>query len=386
MSSASFVVATPFRTAADSYARALDSRRLLRRYILGTRRGTPGIRSEVTRLNPAIGLVAYGAAKTLPVTTAESVRFALNPWYDGWVLQHLRPGDHLLTSYGYANRSLTWIGKHGGYRFLDAGNSHPEHFWSVVSEEHKIWKVNQTPIARHQHARALKSLEHTDYFFCPSNHVLNSFKERGFPAEKLIRIPYPTDLSRFAPKPVRPKDQPLRVINTGLLCLRKGTPYLLEAFRLVSREVKNAELWLTRIVFEDVNEILRSYSDLNINWAPALPHHQLAQRMQAADIFVLPSLEEGMARTSLEALASGLPIIVTPSTGSNDFVIHRQNGSIVPIRDPHAIANEILWWWDRVHDHEHLQLTIDRAALSVEAFDRACGEVLSKFGFESPAG
>jgi len=319
----------------------------------------------------------------MPITMAESLRFSLNPWFDHWALQHLRPGDNLLTNYGAANRSLKWIGERGGLRFLDAVNSHPDSLWSVISQEHRDWKVDRPPIARHQHDRAKKSLEYTDYLICPSNFVMQSFKERGFSEEKLIRIPYPTDLTCFMPKPPRPKDQPLRVINTGLLCLRKGTPYLLEAFRIVSRKVRNAELWLTRIIFEDIGDVIQKNADLKINWAPALPHRELARRLQAADIFVLPSLEEGMARSSLEALACGLPIVVTPNTGSNDFVQHRRNGSVVPIRNPRAIADEILWWWEKIRNNDQEDACIDRSILGFQAFDDAFGRVLDKLGFKS---
>jgi glycosyltransferase involved in cell wall biosynthesis len=383
MPKGSFVVATPWRSPSDDHARSLDSRGLLRRYLLATRRGTPGIRKKFTRLNPVIGLTAYGAARTCPITLAESVRYALSPWFDAWALGHLRAGDHLLTNYGAANRSLQWIGEHGGLRFLDAMNSHPEHFWRVVSEEHKRWNSDRPPIARHQYDRARKSLEYVDYFFCPSDFVLQSFKERGFSDEKLIRIPYPTDLRCFTPKLRRPKDQPLRVINTGLLCFRKGTPYLLEAFRIVAREVKDAELWLTRVIFEDLYDLIQRNAGLNIHWTPALSHRELAQRLQAADVFVLPSLEEGMARSSAEALACGLPIVVTPNTGSNDFVQHRRNGSIVPIRDSRAIAEEILWWWEKIRSDDLEAVSIDRSVLGFEAFDHAFGQALEKLGFKS---
>ena len=201
----SFVVATPWRAPSDNHARSLDSRGLLRRYLLATRRGTPGIRKDVTRLNPFIGLTAYGAARSCPITVAESVRYALNPWFDAWALRHLRAGDHLLTNYGAANRSLKWIGEHGGLRFLDALNSHPDHLWCVISEEHKRWKVDRPPIPRHQHDRARKSLEHTDYFLCPSNFVMQSFQERGFSEETIDLHSVPNRLDFFHPKPSRTK-------------------------------------------------------------------------------------------------------------------------------------------------------------------------------------
>ena len=138
------------------------------------------------------------------------------------------------------------------------------------------------------------------------------------------------------------------MISTGALSLRKGTPYLLEAFRLVAQRHPSARFRLTRGIHGNVRPILARYSDLPIDWAPSLPHPQLAERLQESDIFVLPSLEEGLARTALEAMACGLPVILTPNTGTNDFVQPGVNGEIIPIRDAAAIADAILKWADRV--------------------------------------
>src|SRR5207249_6047308 len=71
-------------------------------------------------------------------------------------------------------------------------------------------------------------------------------------------------------------------------------------------------------------------------------------RLRSADVFVLPSLEEGLARTALEALACGLPIIVTPHTGANDFICSGESGEVVPVRDADAIANAVLKWANKV--------------------------------------
>ena len=156
------------------------------------------------------------------------------------------------------------------------------------------------------------------------------------------------DLSVFQPGAApRPKDRPLTVINTGQLSLRKGTPYLLEAYRLVRREEPSARLLLTRSIRNDVEPILSRYGDLPLEWAPGLPHAQLAERLRSADVFVMPSLEEGMVRTALEALACGLQVVLTPNTGTSDFVQPGVNGEIVPIRDPKATAEAILKCWER---------------------------------------
>src|SRR4051794_7625432 len=98
-----FVVATPQRSVCDDNARALDRHGYLRFLALGTRRGTAGVQSGHTRLNPWIGLWTYIAGRTLNPSSSESVRFRLLPAFDRWVLKQLKPGDHIISSYGYTN-------------------------------------------------------------------------------------------------------------------------------------------------------------------------------------------------------------------------------------------------------------------------------------------
>ena len=158
------------------------------------------------------------------------------------------------------------------------------------------------------------------------------------------------------------------MINTGSLSLRKGTPYLLEAFRIIRQKHPSARLLLTRDIREDVLPVLQKYADLPIEWAPSLPHAQLVERIQSADVFVLPSLEEGLARAVLEAMACGLQVVVTPHTGANDFVNPGVNGEVVPIRDASATAEGILKCAERTGNGISLDLTALRQKLSFETF------------------
>jgi glycosyltransferase involved in cell wall biosynthesis len=59
------------------------------------------------------------------------------------------------------------------------------------------------------------------------------------------------------------------------------------------------------------------------------------------DLFVLPSLNEGMGRALVEAMAAGRPVIATRVGGIPAFVKDRQNGLLVPPGDPAALASAI---------------------------------------------
>lgn len=344
-----FVVAEFNRTTCNLHGSVLDRVGLLRLYAIATRRGTKGISKSQTRLNPFLGLLAYIAERNFAMYRGEAFRYKLYPIFDSWAKTLLRPGDNLLSVLGQVNESFKWVKAHGGRTFIDAVSSHPESFWSLLKEEQKIWKSRYPPILPDQHRRALAMLEHTDYVFAPSKFVEDSFLSRGFNPERVFRLPYPIDLSLFKPN-LEPRtiNKPLTVINTGSLSLRKGTPYLLEAFRIIKKKEPGAKFLLTRQIRDEVKSIIEEYSDLRIEWSGGLPHGKLVQRLRSADIFVLPSLEEGFVRTALEALAAGLPIIVTPNTGVNDFVVSRENGEVVPIRNPLAIAEAVLKWWDKI--------------------------------------
>jgi glycosyltransferase involved in cell wall biosynthesis len=358
----SFVVASFARCGHDNFARVLEKQDLLDFYALGTRRGTQGVSPQHTRLQPVFGLLNYAGAKCLPSFQAESFRFRLLPFFDRWVKSLIRPSQNLITSYAYANSALQWVKEHGGVTFIDAQNSHPRLFWSLLTEEQKRWRAPYPPVARHYNLRALESVAQSDYVFASSSFVRDSFLEEGMEPRRVLLYTLPLNLDWFEPADSeRPKSRPLTISNTGALCLRKGTPYLLEAFRLIRKKEPQAVLRLTQVVRDDAKEVLRRYHDLPIDWAPYLnleiedQRKRYVERLQTSDLFVFPSIEDGFAFVVAEAMACGLPVITTKNTGASDLVLPGENGEIVPIRDSEAIAEAVLKWWSLLREGRRVQ-------------------------------
>jgi glycosyltransferase involved in cell wall biosynthesis len=215
-------------------------------------------------------------------------------------------------------------------------------------------------------------MEHVDYILSSSGYVSKSFLSRGFSAEQIIYNPFACDLTCFRPsdKP-RPKDRPLTIIHTGMLGLRKGTPYLLEAFRMVKKRHPSARLIMVAQFHDSIKPVLARFKDLPIEWSQGGNHQALSELLRQADVFAMPTLEEGFARVLSEALASGLPVITTAHSGVNDFVVPEKNGEIVPLRDANAVAAAIIKWGDRVMAREQPPVSlIDPEQLSFEAFER----------------
>ena len=174
-----------------------------------------------------------------------------------------------------------------------------------------------------------------DVILCGSEFVRDGIGRCGGPVQKCVVVPYgvdaPTRNSRLG---TRKSSGPLRVLTVGVVGLRKGSPYVLEA----AKQLKG------KAVFRMVGSIgvtpevefhLRQYVQLT----GAVPRNEIAAHFRWADVFLLPSLCEGSATVTYEAMAFGLPVICTPNTGS--VVRDSIDGFIVPIRDSEQIADRL---------------------------------------------
>jgi glycosyltransferase involved in cell wall biosynthesis len=125
------------------------------------------------------------------------------------------------------------------------------------------------------------------------------------------------------------------VAFAGQIGLRKGIPYLLDAFHGLER--LNCRLLLIGQVLGD-GQWLAKY-DGHYEHVPFVPRAELARYLRRADVFVYPSLREGSALAIYEALASGLPVITTPNSGS--VVRDTIEGFVIAPGDVDALADRI---------------------------------------------
>lgn len=369
MSKKSIAVACPLRSVCDHHARVFDQQGRLQGHYLGTRNGSPGIPDALSHRLPALGLFTYAVSKVAP-KWAEAARVACYPWFDSWVKGQLPDGCGVMSSYGYTVEAFRHARRSGGFTLLDAGNSHFKNYWQIVWEEHQRWNSDVLPFPKSWYERGLESIELTDWVFSPSQYVTNSYLQQGFPAERVLYLPYPVDLQKFNHHLETPvPDGPIRVICTGGISIRKGFPYLLEAMRII-RKRHDAVLLLMEGVHPSMEAVMAQYQDVPIEWAPMLSHDKLGARLKSAHVFALLSVEEGLARTALEAMACGLPVVLTPNTGASDFVVPGRNGEIVPMRDAAATAEAILSCYELYRREGLLANEAVRSELTFDAFTR----------------
>ncbi len=164
------------------------------------------------------------------------------------------------------------------------------------------------------------------------------------PKREINVIPNGIDIQKFYPFPEKLPNKNLKIICVSRLTRRKGLNYLLEAFSQLVGKYPNLVL---EIVGEGEarEELEKQARSLNlgsrINFKGLVPHGELPRVYNSADLFVLPSLNEGMSNTLLEALASGLPIIATKTGGSEELVKEGKNGFVVAMKNSGDLANKI---------------------------------------------
>ena len=181
--------------------------------------------------------------------------------------------------------------------------------------------------------------------------VMNFYRRRaGIAPRKCVVVPNGIDLTAYDALPDRHHARARwvsasadPVIGTiARLDPQKGLPILLQAFSILARR------WpASALLIAGTGHQRGQLHGLTVKLGVADRVHMLGFQqdvrpvLAALDVFVLPSRWEGFGLATLEAMAAGLPVVVTDVPGSRDLVQHEQTGLVVPPNDPRALAHAI---------------------------------------------
>lgn len=208
--------------------------------------------------------------------------------------------------------------------------------------------------------------QQADLIIANSDYVKQSFLKEGINSKKVISIPTgcPPCVDRRAR--AGRGEEPLIFLYAGTLSLRKGIPYLLEAWRKLKAQ-RSAELWLV-----GKNELLVDLLTLKqegVKFFEPVSYMNLAKIYEKADVLVFPTLLEGLAHVILEALSFGLPIITTKESGCGDFVKNELNGFIIPSANTEALLNAMSWCLDNQRKLPEMSESSHRTARQWTVYD-----------------
>ena len=253
--------------------------------------------------------------------------YTINERYDRQVAAALQ--GPLSRFMGFAGKSLHAFrrARELGANCLEliAPNSHVENVFRLHARAAADSGLADSWLNRTQLRKTLREYEVADRIYVHSDYVRDSFLAAGIPPAKLRR----TDLHvapRFRPPRHRPSDDVFRVVYVGRLDATKGVPLLLDVFDRLDVPTKELTLvggWATRGMRTFMAPWLRRP---DLRHAPGDP----LPALHAADVFVHPSYEDGFGYAPTEALACGVPVVVTEDTGMKEHVREGRNGFVVP--------------------------------------------------------
>jgi glycosyltransferase involved in cell wall biosynthesis len=263
---------------------------------------------------------------------------ALGDYLHGYLASRvMQPADIF---HGWAGMSLPAIEKAkkiGMKTVLDRASSHILTAKEILDDEYQRWGITSSKYINWAVNHELREYDLADYIFTPSPFARDSFITRGFSEGKvrLVRFgvnPPATELTL----PEVETDGSFNVLFVGEVGFRKGILYALEAWEKVEMPNKGI-FYVVGPILEEIKPFLGKYqTNPRIQIIGAAESINYYPKVQ---LFLFPSLEEGSALVTLEALAYGLPVITTHIAGS--VVEDGVTGQIVGLRDTEAITRAI---------------------------------------------
>ena len=333
-------VFTPFNPSARLLAAARPLPKRLRREV--DRRHLRGLPTTSVKQVTTIRDLAQRAVRMLPRTQAIAQRLedSMKAAFDRSVARRLDAVDYdaVIGISGSSEMTLRAASAAGRLGILHLTDSHPAAKNRYLRELGGLPAGHPELVAEDVRARVESELEEAGLVLVPSRFVADQLAAAGVPAGRIDVEARGVNVLEFSPQPASKaaSQRNLRCLFVGQICHRKGVRFLLEAARRL------AGLPITfRLVGPLRSPELLAHLPSNVTWKGSLGHQQIADEMRGADVLLLPSLEDAFGLVTMEAMASGLPVVVSDHCGSSELVADGGAGIVIPAADTTALVNAI---------------------------------------------
>ncbi len=201
----------------------------------------------------------------------------------------------------------------------------------------------------------------------------------GLTEEQVVVLPNPVEIPETVPERTN-SHKKIKFVSLGRIGTRKGTFDLLNAFaKLAPEHREKSELILAGIgELEQARSLAEELNlEQHVTFAGWVDPQQRGKLLSEADVFVLPSYNEGLPMALLEAMSWGLPSITTPVGGIPEVITHSETGLLVNPGEVQQLAEAL----ESLIEHESLRLDMGNAArqrvapLDVKIYSRSLFEL-----------
>lgn len=259
---------------------------------------------------------------------------------------------------------------------MEEVNSHVAFANEILQKEFRQAGLAKSFEKEADYSLRLKAYEQADCILCPSEFVKRSFLRKGFAEERLLKVPFGFTLSGVPPQASNVSNQDVfRVLYVGQLHYRKGLRYALEAFRKLKHPKKEFVIVGPKTT---ITGLERTVIPGGVVFTGALKGEALKEQYGKATVFILPSLEEGLALVQGEALSMGLPLLITTHTGGDDLITDGVEGFIVEPANAEALADRLQQMADDKALLQSLSQAALRAAQTLGSWDKAAQNLITQ--------
>ncbi|MGY4884242.1 MAG: glycosyltransferase family 4 protein [Nanobdellota archaeon] len=245
---------------------------------------------------------------------------------------------HYWRQYGYLSSKKAR--KLGAKIFVEHASVYPKTHKEILEKAYSEFGLKQNECSEKYLQIQLRELFNADYVVVPQGFAYESFIKNNFPKEKLVPVPFGIHLDKFKEIKKEKYDKIFRAVFVGRVSIAKGAPYLLEAWD--NLRLKDAELIMVGEIMKEMKDLVKKYQkNKTIKFVGAADSLEYYKK---SDIFVFPTLSEGSALVTYEALAAGLPQIVTENSGTP--IKDGREGFIVPAGDSKAFEEKIRYLYN----------------------------------------
>ena len=222
---------------------------------------------------------------------------------------------------------------------MEEVNSHVDYAHDLMQQEFDLLGLKKGFEKYEDYNRRLETYEVADCILCPSEFVVRSFLEKGFAPERLMKVNFGfPNVDVQSIDTLEKESDTFRVLYVGQLNYRKGLRYAIEAFKKLNHPKKELII-VGPTTF--VTGLEKTTIPDGVTFTGTLKDEALKNQYRRASVFVLPSLEEGLALVQGEALSFGLPVIATTNTGSEDILKDGVDGFIIPPGNASVLADRL---------------------------------------------